>query len=106
TAAALAERSESGRGWDLLVRALSSSAVDAVEARWWEQLDPSALVLDLNYGARAVATRERAAAGKHRFEDGLGMLLHQGALSFEYWTGKPAPLDAMRAALLADAGSR
>ena len=106
TAAALAEKSEPGRGWDLLVRALSSSAVDAVEALWWEHLDPGGLVLDLNYGARAVATREKAAAWKHRFEDGLGMLLHQGAISFEYWTGKPAPLDAMRAALVAGGGSR
>ena len=106
TAAALAGTGEQGRGWDLLVRALSSSSIDEAESSWWEHLDPGARVLDLNYGARARETRERAAAGKHRFEDGLGMLLHQGALSFEYWTGKPAPLDAMRAALLADAGSR
>lgn len=28
---------------------------------------------------------------------GLGMLVHQAALSFERWTGRPAPLDAMRA---------
>jgi len=104
TAAALAETNEKERGrrWDLLVRALSSTSVDALEAPWWESLDPKARILDLNYGARALGTRERAAAGKRRFEDGLGMLLHQGALSYEYWTGKPAPLDAMRAALLAD----
>jgi shikimate 5-dehydrogenase len=31
------------------------------------------------------------------------MLLHQGALAFEAWTGRPAPLDAMRRALT-DAG--
>ena len=31
--------------------------------------------------------------------DGLGMLLHQGALAFELWTHMPAPLDVMRAAL-------
>ena len=29
---------------------------------------------------------------------GLGMLLHQAALSFELWTGGPAPLDVMSAA--------
>lgn len=29
---------------------------------------------------------------------GLGMLVHQAALSFERWTGLPAPLAAMRAA--------
>ena len=31
---------------------------------------------------------------------GLGMLLYQGAISFELWTGKKAPLDAMRRAIL------
>jgi shikimate dehydrogenase len=104
TAAALAEprRRERGRGWDLLVRAFSSDSVDEAEAPWWEELDPKARILDLNYGARALETRERAAAGNRRFEDGLQMLLHQGALSYEFWTGKPAPLEAMRAALLAN----
>ncbi len=32
--------------------------------------------------------------------DGLGMLLHQGAKSFSIWTGRDAPLEAMRKALL------
>lgn len=32
-------------------------------------------------------------------EDGLTMLLHQGALSFEIWSKKPAPLESMRTAL-------
>jgi shikimate dehydrogenase len=36
--------------------------------------------------------------------DGLGMLLHQGALSFELWSNKPAPLQPMRAALEQVAG--
>jgi shikimate dehydrogenase len=31
--------------------------------------------------------------------NGLGMLLHQGALSFELWTGKKAPIEVMRKAL-------
>jgi shikimate 5-dehydrogenase len=34
----------------------------------------------------------------------LGMLLHQGALSFELWSKKPAPLQPMRAALEQVAG--
>lgn len=33
--------------------------------------------------------------------DGLGMLLHQGALAFEIWTGTKPPVDVMRDALLA-----
>ena len=36
--------------------------------------------------------------------DGLGMLLHQGAKSLSLWTGKPAPVAAMRAALDKAAG--
>ena len=30
---------------------------------------------------------------------GLGMLVHQAALQVERWTGRPAPLEAMRAAV-------
>jgi shikimate dehydrogenase len=37
---------------------------------------------------------------------GLGMLLHQGALSFEYWTGRKAPADVMRQALVKGLKSR
>ena len=35
--------------------------------------------------------------------DGLSMLLHQAARSFELWTGVPAPIEVMRAALPRDA---
>ncbi len=38
--------------------------------------------------------------------DGLGMLLHQGALSFEFWTGKKAPIGIMRKALCEALGRR
>ena len=34
-----------------------------------------------------------------RSAEGRAMLLHQGAASFEIWTGKKAPVDVMRAAL-------
>jgi shikimate dehydrogenase len=30
--------------------------------------------------------------------DGLEILVGQGALSFTFWTGSPAPVDSMRAA--------
>jgi len=36
--------------------------------------------------------------------DGLGMLLYQGALAFELWTGSAAPLEVMRKALLEAVG--
>jgi shikimate dehydrogenase len=41
---------------------------------------------------RAAELRGAGVAG------GLGMLVHQGALAFELWTGRPAPLAVMRAA--------
>ena len=41
---------------------------------------------------RAAAARGAEVAG------GLGMLVHQGALAFELWTGRPAPVEVMRAA--------
>ncbi len=42
-----------------------------------------------------VAAREAGAQAV----DGMSLLLHQGALSFEHWFGVPAPLEAMRHAL-------
>ncbi|MFH0913030.1 MAG: hypothetical protein V1884_01940 [Candidatus Omnitrophota bacterium] len=34
-----------------------------------------------------------------RVKDGLGMLLYQGAVAFELWTGQKAPIEVMREAL-------
>jgi shikimate dehydrogenase len=34
--------------------------------------------------------------------DGLAMLVHQGALQFELWTGLAAPVDIMRMAAEAE----
>ncbi|MCZ7526113.1 MAG: hypothetical protein M5U14_06865 [Acidimicrobiia bacterium] len=47
------------------------------------------------------AARARGVPGAN----GLGMLVHQAALAFERWTGRPAPVDAMRAAALDAVGS-
>jgi shikimate dehydrogenase len=40
-----------------------------------------------------------------RAANGLSMLLYQGALAFEIWFDRPAPIEAMRAALLRHAGT-
>lgn len=48
------------------------------------------------------AARDRNARTVH----GIEMLLHQGALQFELWTGTPAPLDVMRDALMGALESR
>jgi shikimate dehydrogenase len=64
-----------------------------------EILTPELLVLDLIY-AQTRLLRDAAAAGCTT-SDGETMLLHQGAAAFTLWTGQPAPLEAMGAALKA-----
>lgn len=63
-------------------------------------------VVDLVYSA-AGTTQLLAAAGEHgaRTLDGLEILVAQGALSFELWTGRSAPLEAMRRAARGETGS-
>jgi shikimate dehydrogenase len=57
------------------------------------------LFVDLVYGPRPTPFLRLAARAHRRVLDGAAMLLHQGALAFEAWTGRPAPLPAMAAAL-------
>ncbi len=59
---------------------------------------PGQWVVDLVYHPLETALLARAAAVGAHPVGGLGMLVHQAALSFERWTGVGAPLDAMRAA--------
>ena len=54
-------------------------------------------LVDLPYPR--TATAESAAAAGARVLDGLEVLVAQGAASFELWTGRPAPVEAMRLAL-------
>jgi shikimate dehydrogenase len=58
-------------------------------------------VIDLAYrtdgGETAHAAAARAAGSE--LVDGLDVLVAQGAASFELWTGVPAPVDVMRAAV-------
>jgi shikimate dehydrogenase len=62
-------------------------------------LDPSMAVCDVIYAPPETPLLRAAAARGCRTQNGLGMLLHQGALAFERWTGLPAPALAMRSAL-------
>jgi shikimate dehydrogenase len=62
-------------------------------------ISPGHIVVDLVYGPHETAFLQACRAIKARCLDGLGMLLHQGALAFALWTGKEAPLEVMRAAL-------
>ena len=67
-------------------------------------LRPNALpkqgaVIDLVYVAGGTPLVRKARSLGLRAADGWGVLLAQGARSFEIWTGRPAPVEAMREAL-------
>ena len=67
--------------------------------RLLKQLPPDAFVFDMVYNPPVTALVEAALARGLRASGGLPMLLYQGAAAFTLWTGLPAPLDQMRAAL-------
>jgi shikimate dehydrogenase len=54
-------------------------------------------VIDLVYGTRETALVRAAGRLGLPVVDGLEVLVRQGAASFELWTGRTPPLDAMRA---------
>ena len=76
---------------DLVVNATSGRDDVLVELRAGQTL------VDLPYPRTATAVAADAADVK--VVDGLEVLLAQGAASFELWTGLPAPLEVMRAAI-------
>lgn len=55
-------------------------------------------VVDMVYGGEPTALLRAAAAAGATTVDGIEILVQQGALSLETWTGRPAPLETMRAA--------
>jgi shikimate dehydrogenase len=61
------------------------------------ELEPGQTLVDLPYPRTATARAAEAAGA--RVVDGLEVLVAQGAASFELWTGVPAPVDVMRAAV-------
>jgi shikimate dehydrogenase len=90
---------------DLLVQASSATlesnpnAIAFAQALPLEALPDHATVVDMVYRPLQTAVLSRAAALGLKTIDGLGMLLHQGAIAFEMWTGFEPPLDVMRTAL-------
>ena len=61
-------------------------------------LPPGAFIYDLVYNPRQTKFMQQAQAAGCRTANGLGMLLYQGALAFELWTGVWPDVAAMAAA--------
>ncbi|MBD0329445.1 MAG: shikimate dehydrogenase (NADP+) [Thermoleophilia bacterium] len=78
-------------GADLVVNATSARDDAVVE------VGPGQTLVDLPYPESATARAARAAGAT--VVGGLEVLVAQGAASFRLWTGVPAPVDVMRAAV-------
>lgn len=103
--------------WDAVVAGAFPQAdllVNATALGWHDEipvaedsldlLPDGALVVDLTY--RDTPLLRAAGSRGLRTLDGLGMLIHQGARAFELWFGRPAPVEIMRDAVLAEQARR
>jgi shikimate dehydrogenase len=62
------------------------------------RFSPQQTVVDMVYGGEQTALLRVAEAAGAGIVDGIEILVQQGALSFEIWTGRQAPVETMRAA--------
>lgn len=88
---------------DLVVQTTSigmSPRVDQSPEFPFAALNPGQLVCDLVYNPEKTLFLQQAAAQGANTLNGLGMLLYQGVLAFELWTGRPAPVEIMKETLL------
>jgi shikimate dehydrogenase len=94
---------------DLLVNATAAGMwPNSKDTPWPEELTlPSHwTVFDLVYNPLETRLLRQARRAGAKTIDGLGMLVWQGALAFELWTGRVPPVDLMRAAALEALGTR
>ena len=83
------------RGADLLLNATPLGRRDEMPIRP-AALPKNGAVIDLVYVTGGTPLVRKARSLGLRTTDGWGVLLAQGARAFEVWTGRAAPLDAMR----------
>lgn len=69
-------------------------------------LSSDTTVVDIVYNPRSTKLLEDADKVGCRVIDGVEMLVHQGALSFEYWIGSSPPIGVMRKEVLQFLGER
>jgi shikimate dehydrogenase len=86
---------------DLLVNAtpVGLKADDATLLFDVNILPTTALVMDMIFNPPLTPLLRAAQAHGCQVLNGLSMLLYQGALAFELWTGRPAPIEVMQRAL-------
>jgi len=65
-----------------------------------EWLFKNQVVYDIIYNPPQTPLLKAAKSKGLKTQNGISMLVHQGALSFELWTGKKAPIEVMRRAII------
>ena len=91
---------------DLLISTVPAGAADFLSERSLFSRTPPMAVMDVVYDPWPTPLARAAQAAGAIVASGFAMLLHQAAAQVELMTGKPAPLEAMRAAGLAELASR
>src|SRR5579859_551542 len=96
-----AEASESLHTADLVINATSVGLKSGDDPLLIDvkRLPAGSLVMDMVFNAGLTPLLRAAQARGCFVMDGLAMLLYQGTLAFELWTGKDAPVEVMRDAL-------
>ncbi len=91
---------------DLLISTVPAGAADEYAQRLLVSQKAPAALLDVVYHPWPTRLAEAAAAAGSIVASGYSMLLHQAAAQVELMTGKPAPVEAMRAAGLRELARR
>lgn len=94
---------------DLIINCTSLGMTPNSETTPWPagiSFRPGQVVYDLVYNPPQTVLLRQATEDGAQAIGGLGMLVWQGALAFERWTGRPAPVDAMRGAAAAHFAAR
>jgi shikimate dehydrogenase len=91
---------------DLLISTVPAGATNLFSERTLFARTPPMAVMDVVYDPWPTPLALAAAAAGAIVASGFALLLHQAAAQFELMTGKPAPLEAMRAAGQAELTAR
>jgi shikimate dehydrogenase len=93
---------ESAADAELIVNCTSLGMSPNLEGLPWDEdveFAPGQTVYDLVYNPAVTRLLQLASVDGATVIGGLGMLIHQGAIAFERWTGETAPVDVMRRAV-------
>jgi shikimate dehydrogenase len=93
---------------DLVVNATSVGMLPQIDASPWPEQVPipaGAIFYDIVYYPIQTLFLRRAQEAGQKTVNGVGMVVHQGAVAFEIWTGQQAPVETMRQVCLKALGS-